>query len=112
MKAGATLEVPAPVSAKLSGSMAKLQAIYHGWDRTLEEVIIRAPVRLNSPARGSEGALFFSCGVDSVFSLIKNSTDHPLRENDVSILVSVHGPISLLETGSATCLSECLSTLS
>lgn len=91
MKARDTLEAPAPVSARLLGAMFKLQLIYHAWDCTLEKVAVNARPRAVNPLPGPENALFFSCGVDSLYSLIRNTTDHPLKENEVSLLVVVHG---------------------
>jgi len=91
MRAGERLSVPAPVSAKLLRSITKIQWIYRAWDRTLEIVAVDAESRIYDPPQGAEGALFFSCGVDSLYSLVKNSIDHPNKEHDVNRLIVVHG---------------------
>jgi hypothetical protein len=60
----------------------------------LSEVKIKAPVREKPLQRAQERSrvgLFFSCGVDSYYSLLKNVQDHPADEETITDLIVVHG---------------------
>ena len=91
MKTGEPLEVPVPISPRLYHSLKWVQTIYRAWDRTLSQVEVRAPLREYIPPAGKEVGLFFSAGVDSFYSLIKNTKDHPLNEDVITQLIIVHG---------------------
>jgi len=94
MKAHEPLEITAPVSPRLLRSVDAIQRIYRSWDPALSEVKIKAPVRekpLQRVQERSRVGLFFSCGVDSYYSLLKNVQDHPADEETITDLVVVHG---------------------
>ena len=94
MKRHETLEVPVPVSRRLLRATNEIQALYNSWDKSLSKVRINAPVRkeessvtLRSPRHG----LFFSCGVDSYYSLFTNVKNHPNDEATITDLIVVRG---------------------
>ena len=94
MKLHETLEIPAPVSPKLLRATDEIQALYSSWDPSLSKVRINAPVweEENSLTfRPPRNALFFSCGVDSYYSLFKNVRDHPDDEETITDLIVVRG---------------------
>jgi hypothetical protein len=73
MATGETLILEAPVSLGLRQNTARLQDIYHAWRPDLARVDIVAPDGA-PPATGRDTGLFFGCGVDSFFSLLKDSS--------------------------------------
>ena len=89
-----TLEIAAPVSPRLLHATREIQAIYGRFDSGLSPVEVRAPLR-NGPlapkSRARNVGLFFSLGVDSFYSLLKNARDHPDDEATVSHLIAIHG---------------------
>jgi hypothetical protein len=94
MKTHEILEITAPVSPKLLHSVDEIQAIYTRWNPMLSEIEIRAPVRnqqLSAIGRPSHAGLFFSCGVDSFYSLLKNIEGHQVDDGTITDLIVVHG---------------------
>jgi hypothetical protein len=94
MKVGETLEIPAPVSERLLGSIPRIQSIYESWETTLRNVQVKAPVRQIqrwSTPKPSHRGLFFSCGVDSYYSLFKNLESHPRGEETITDLIVLRG---------------------
>ena len=94
MKLHETLEIPAPVSPKLLRATDEIQALCSSWDPSLSKVRISAPVweEENSLTfRPPRNALFFSCGVDSYYSLFKNVRDHPDDEETITDLIVLRG---------------------
>jgi hypothetical protein len=94
MRAAEPLEVRAPVSPTLLGATDRLQAVYRAWDPTLALTTVAAPTaEPDQPAAaGRPGVgLFFSLGVDSFFSLLRNVGDHPDDEQTIDHLVVVRG---------------------
>ena len=93
MKSHEPLEIAASISPKLDHSVDAIQRIYKSWDQTLSKVNIKAPVcKASSSAHNhSRHALFFSCGVDSYYSLLKNLQNHPIGKEAITDLVVVHG---------------------
>jgi hypothetical protein len=94
MATDATLVLPAPVSPMLRRATTEIQAIYHCFDPQLSPVAIEAPVRdraLSPVDTPTASGLFFSLGVDSFYSLLKNGRDHPDDEETITHLIAVHG---------------------
>jgi hypothetical protein len=92
MMSGERLAIDAPISRRLLRSLPDLQAIYHCFDPRMKIVTVEATTRqslleTSPPANG----LFFSLGVDSYYSLLKNRRDHPTDDQSVSHLVMIHG---------------------
>src|SRR4051812_12363500 len=70
MCAGESLEIPAPVSPRLLGSLEDIQAIYRCWDPRLSPVAIKAPLADQcrpEMCHSQQVGLFFSLGVDSFY---------------------------------------------
>jgi hypothetical protein len=94
MRLGEPLEIPAPISSRLACSVPELQTIYQIWDPTLPQISVAAPVRreqfrsLSLPPRVG---LFFSLGVDSFHSLLKNVDSHPDDDETITDLITVNG---------------------
>ena len=91
MKVGEVLEIPVPISRLLFQTIEQIQAVYLAWDPTLSRIEVKAPLRNDSPSPGSEVGLFFSSGVDSWYSLLKNDIDRSLGEDPITQLIVVHG---------------------
>ena len=94
MRTGERLLVPAPISLGLLEALPEIQEIYAAFDPRTTRVPVDAVARSGSrlPDAGEQGVgLFFSLGVDSFYSLLKNQRDHPADEKTVTHLLSVHG---------------------
>src|SRR5262249_20604562 len=93
MRLGEALEIEAPVSKRLYESLPVLQDIYRSWDRRLTSITVRASIRADDhPVQSSRAtALFFSLGVDSSFSLLKNIQRNPYGDDAVTHLINVLG---------------------
>jgi hypothetical protein len=91
MRLGEAVDLPVPISPKLARALHRIQAIYQSWDPTLSVVEIKAPHAKNISGPGTEIGLFFSCGVDSFYSLVRNTIDHPLNEDVITHLIAVRG---------------------
>ncbi|MEN6301512.1 MAG: hypothetical protein ABFD96_02245 [Armatimonadia bacterium] len=93
MAVGEPLQIEAPVSAQLLAAVPQIQDIYTCWQPNFSRIAVEAPVRRPAspcPPPAARG-LFFSLGVDSFYSLLKNVRDHPDDEATVSHLIMVHG---------------------
>ena len=88
------LHVEAAVSPELLWSVRRLMAIYAEWSADfvpLSEVDVTAAGAGVSP-RGTSAASFFSCGVDSSFTLLRNVNRYPPGDSRaLSHLLMVHG---------------------
>jgi hypothetical protein len=94
MRTRERLHIAAPVSTRLLEALSEIQAIYAAFDPRTTRVPVEASARDESlPSDGSQPrvGLFFSMGVDSFYSLLKNQRDHPAGEQAVTHLISVHG---------------------
>ncbi|MEL7472653.1 MAG: hypothetical protein AAGK04_04985, partial [Planctomycetota bacterium] len=84
---GSDLECASPVSPELLAETSGFfQDVYRCWKRSLRRVAVRTPAPepgSAAPARTEQG-VFFSGGVDSLFSLVK-------RRDEVTDLITVHG---------------------
>lgn len=94
MRTGETVEIPGYVSPRLLRATDEIQALYKSFDESLSYVQIRAVSR-GEPSRPmhrtSWKGLFFSCGIDSFYSLFKNLTDHPQDKETITDLIPVRG---------------------
>ena len=85
MKSGeGVLELDMPVSTRLLEGLDFLQGVFGCWDRSATRVrVVAEAEETSSPASGGIG-LFFSGGVDSLYSLLRH-------ESEITHLVLVHG---------------------
>jgi hypothetical protein len=72
MQTGAPLRVEGPVSRRLVHGLQKYQRILHGWRRQYHVVPIEADELVDTPLPADAVGSFFSCGVDSFYTLLKN----------------------------------------
>jgi hypothetical protein len=94
MQTGERLALSAPVSPMLLEALPDLQAIYAAFDPTNKPVAVTAEARdAPLPTDGIEPrvGLFFSMGIDSTYSLLKNERNHPDDQKSVTDLISLHG---------------------
>jgi hypothetical protein len=87
------LVIEAPVSRKLlHRAQTTIQDILSCFDRRAHRIRIRAPIRdrHSNPTGGANG-LFFSMGVDSSYSLLKNISHHRDDDRTVTDLITVEG---------------------
>jgi hypothetical protein len=94
MRTAEPLTIPSPVSGRLLAALPDIQAIYAAFDPDATRIPVNAVAREDgaSAARGDAGVgLFFSLGVDSYYSLLKNGRDHPDDEQSMTHLLFVHG---------------------
>lgn len=73
---GEPLEIDAPISPQLHDSVQTIGDIYRGWGFATHTTRVKAARSLDV-SEGPGVGLFFSCGVDSFYSLLKNSAVHP-----------------------------------
>ena len=94
MRVREPLRLDAAVSPKLLAATPRIQEIYEAFDARATRVPVEAAVRTEPlPTDGSAGrvGLFFSMGVDSSYSLLKNLRDHPDDQDTITHLISLHG---------------------
>lgn len=94
MTLGERLEIPAPVSPALQRALPEIQSILQCFDPRQARIDVIAPTRDRPlPANEVTGGvgLFFSLGVDSFYSLLKNQRDHPRDAETIGHLIAVHG---------------------
>jgi len=91
MATGDSLELDLPISPRLYNSLRYVQAFYHCLDPSLAVIDVRAPLRTSASSAAPHVGLFFSLGVDSFYTLLKNTLGHPLTEDAITHLVVVHG---------------------
>jgi hypothetical protein len=84
-------EIDAPLSSELHEALPDLQAVYASWIPAAAPVEVRAERRTGPAPAGSGAGLFFSCGVDSWYSLLKAQERKRRALPSVSHLVVVHG---------------------
>ena len=94
MQTGERLTIPAPVSPRLLAALPEIQAILACFCPRLSQIEVEAAARDESlpvVAREQGVGLFFSLGVDSFYSLLKNVRDHPTDPKTITHLISVNG---------------------
>jgi hypothetical protein len=91
MRLGQDLHVEATASARLVAAMPTLMTIMHCWDSRFRPVEIRTRTTSHEPKAGPAVASFFSGGVDSFYTALKNlapATPAPAR---ITHLISAQG---------------------
>jgi hypothetical protein len=94
MHLGEPLAITAPVSPRLLAAVGDIAAIYAHFDKQAVPVAVAASARadaLPTPRSAPGAGLFFSLGVDSFYSLLKNRRDHPHDRQTITHLIYVHG---------------------
>jgi hypothetical protein len=94
MALGERLRIEGVVSGQLVQSLPQLQAIYQEWNAGLSIISVDSSGLDHSAAhegRARRVSLFFSLGVDSYYSLLKNDRDHPGDEKTIDDLLFVRG---------------------
>lgn len=94
MRVGERLQVEASVSPRLLAAIPQIVTIYAAFDPRSTRAPVEAAARTEwLPTDGSAArvGLFFSMGVDSSYSLLKNQRDHPDDQNSITHLISLHG---------------------
>ena len=90
MALGLPLDVEVPVDEEFFHGCQQIRSLYASWDRRLRKIEIRAPLASDNN-RGSPGtACFFTGGVDSFYSLLKN-LERESGENRVTHLIFIRG---------------------
>lgn len=101
MALGEDLAVEAPVSPRLLEGVRTAVEIYRAWERPMREygdwhkgalarVAVVAPARRDPARRGSRVGLFFTCGVDAFYTLLKRNGPSS-GEGRVTDLILVNG---------------------
>jgi hypothetical protein len=101
MRTSEQLSVPAPVSPMLLRALPEIQAIYAAFDRRAISLVVDADARddaLSVLTGVRRVGLFFSLGVDSFYSLLKNRHDQP-PDRSITHLISVQGFDAIDEEG-------------
>lgn len=82
----------APVSLKLLQSVDTIQDIYCQWFSRVKRIDVDAPIKLpaDDQTRSMIGC-FFTAGVDSFYSLLKNATNCSKDQEQISHLIFVNG---------------------
>ena len=94
MALGERLRIEGVVSGQLMQSLPRLQAIYQEWNEGFSIISVDSSgLDLSAPheGRARRVSLFFSLGVDSFYSLLKNNRDHPGDEKTIDDLLFVRG---------------------
>jgi hypothetical protein len=87
MRRGTPLSVPTGLSARLRRGVSSAQRILHSWYPELQPIEIQAPLEPSAAALPSNGggvACFFTGGVDSFYSALRNL-------DRLDALIHVHG---------------------
>jgi hypothetical protein len=95
MALGEPLQISVPVSPKLLHATHQIQAILKCWYPALSQVPIEAVARSQKPPSQANAdhqtGLFFSLGVDSFYTLLKNISGHLDHNQAITHLITVHG---------------------
>jgi hypothetical protein len=90
MALGLPLNVEVPVDEEFLSGCQQIMSLYARWDRRLQRIEIRAPIAPVNKRVACGTACFFTGGVDSFYSLIKN-LDRELGDNRVTHLIFIRG---------------------
>ncbi len=91
MVLGEDLYIDAEVSKKLEDNLAKIMDIYCCWDEKLMRIKVKCKGHITSSSAPIQIGSFFTLGVDSFYTLLKNIEKHPADNESINYLVFVHG---------------------
>ena len=72
MSAGSSLSVPEPVSPRLLDRLGTVQEIFTAWVEGMQPIEVEAEAGVHDAAGGRGTASFFSRGVDSFYTVLRN----------------------------------------
>lgn len=94
MLAGLNLKIEGPISARLLKNIGTIQHIFHEWDNRFNKITVAAtPKAADAWSEKRLIGCFFSAGVDSLYTLLKNYAE-------IDILIYLENPF-LDEAGKA-----------
>ena len=84
------LIIDGPISPQLYSASSKIMDIFHSWDKSFKKIKIKAEdcVNVMDPIAN---ASFFSGGVDSFYTILKNAELHQNDADSISHLILIHG---------------------
>lgn len=92
MVVGESLQIEGPASAKLWMNLPEIQSLYRCWYKKMSKADVSGPSKKDKfSAINQAKAVFFSLGVDSWYSLLKNVEQHPDDEQSITHLINVLG---------------------
>jgi len=91
MRLGQTLRIDAVGSGQLAEATDELMAIMNCWDAQFRPVEIQLQGVTNAPSGNGATASFFSGGIDSFYTVLKNQSDHPAGDDRISHLIFAQG---------------------
>jgi hypothetical protein len=91
MRLGQTLRIDAVGSTRLAAVTDELMAIMNCWDSRFRPVEIQLQGQTSDQPGNGVTASFFSGGVDSFYTVLKNQSDHPAGDHRISHLIFAHG---------------------
>jgi hypothetical protein len=98
MRAGEDLRVPVPVSPRLCVMLPRVRDVFHTWWPELARVDIDlTPADIDRRPPATRTATFFSGGVDSFYSLLKNRGGHGSLTAPLTHLIFMKGVETPLE---------------
>ncbi len=85
MKLNSSIEPEGAISGKLLEGISKIQEIFHTWDKSFNLIKVTPSHVASAEERSSRGvACFFSGGVDSFYTLLKNI-------DEITHIILIHG---------------------
>ena len=91
MRLGQTLRIDAIGSARLAEAIDDLMGIMNCWDPEFRPVNVELQGVMSDRSAGGVTASFFSGGVDSFHTLLKNQAAQPARKGRISHLIFAQG---------------------
>jgi len=91
MHTGENLHIQAEVSEKLLNGAARNMQIYRMWHNAFQAAKIEPQKTTKTAIPGPNTAMFFSAGVDSFYTLLKNKKAELCDSEKISHLIFVHG---------------------
>ncbi len=90
MRLGENLTIDAPVSDQLLANVGTISDIYAAWVAGTRRIRITCPAAPASPPPPESVGLFFACGVDSFYSLLKD-IETPAQAAPITHLILIYG---------------------
>ena len=97
MQHGVPLKVEGPVSRRLFHGLQKYQKILHQWRPRYKVVEMEADELVDTPLEASAVGAFFSCGVDSFYTLLKNHHSNLPPAEKISHIIFIGKGFDLIE---------------